>query len=378
MTGLIKDGAPVWVLGCMSGTSMDGVDAALLKTDGLGIADFGMSKYAQYTDSEKEILALAQKKSAGRLEPAETERAERVVREKHASLIKGMECEAVGFHGHTLAHDPDRGYTCQTGRGDLLASQINKTVVWDFRSEDMSLKGQGAPLAPAYHFALARRLGETGPVAFLNLGGVGNVTWVNPEAERPEEEGALLAFDTGPANALVDDAVKRRAGKPFDEGGDLALSGRVHESVVEEALKSDFHHKRPPKSADRNQFGETARAVESLSLEDACATLVEITVRSVAMGMRHAPGAGKLLVTGGGRRNPAMMGRLRELLDTEVLAVDEEGLDGDMLEAQAFAYLAARVIRGLPTAFPSTTGATTPSSGGRISRPDFPESRREC
>jgi anhydro-N-acetylmuramic acid kinase len=289
----------------------------------------------------------------------------------HAEICAGLEVvDAIGFHGQTLAHDPDNGRTHQAGDGARLARLACCEVVWDFRSTDMEMGGQGAPLAPFYHWACARYIGAEGPVAFLNLGGVGNLTWADPRMGAPEAPGACLAFDTGPANAPIDDLMRARGRGDRDEGGALALKGRVDRDIVSAAMGARYFAKMPPKSLDRDAFADLLEVVADLSDADAAATLAAVSVAAVARGMVHLPEPPEqVLVTGGGRKNAALMGGLRAALQCPVLPVEEAGLDGDFLEAQAFGYLAARVLNGMPTSAPGTTGVAAPVGGGRRSQP---------
>lgn len=358
---------PVAALGAMSGTSLDGVDAALLVTDGETIAEFGPSAYRPYTADERAILRAA----LGQWEGEGVAAAARVVEAAHAEVLRGVPgAQLVGFHGQTLAHDPRGRGTLQVGDGAWLANALGVPTVWDFRREDVRQGGEGAPLAPFYHWALARWMGAREPVAFLNLGGVGNVTWIDPGHTRPEEEGALLAFDTGPANAPIDDLLLRRRGQPRDEGGELAAQGRADAGVVEGFLAHPFFAKRPPKSLDRDAFAALSSAVEALSDADAAATLAACVAAAVGQGMRHCPAPpSRLFVTGGGRRNATLMRLIAQAAGCPVEPVEAAGLDGDMLEAQAFAFLAVRVARGLPTSAPGTTGVRAPVCGGVLSQP---------
>ena len=251
-----------------------------------------------------------------------------------------------------------------------MAEVLERPVVWDFRSNDVKLGGQGAPLAPFYHFALAKFIGATAPVAFLNLGGVGNITWVDPTKAKPEDAGALIAFDTGPANAPINDLMVKRLGVDRDENGDLAAKGNVDEDILTRFLDHGYFYKIPPKSLDRDDFAALATEVEALSDADAAATLTACAAMAVVKGMEHCPSVpAKLLVTGGGRHNATLMAMLSAGLDCEVAPVEDAGLDGDMLEAQAFAFLAVRVARGLPTSCPSTTGVGAAVGGGTVSHP---------
>ena len=358
----------VVALGAMSGTSLDGVDAAVLRTDGERIIGFGPVAYRACTEDERAVLRAALGRWPG--EPGVAEAAT-VVEAVHAALLARFEGVAmVGFHGQTLAHDPGGRGTHQAGDGAKLAEALGLPVVWDFRSADIGLGGQGAPLAPAYHFALAKWLGAEAPVAFLNLGGVGNLTWVDPRKERPEEDGALVAFDTGPANAPVDDLVAARLGRACDTDGALAATGRADAGVLERFAARGWFRRMPPKALDRGDFAWLAEEVAGLSDADAVATLTAAAAAGVALGAEHFPQpVTRVIVCGGGRRNPVLMEMIRQGLECDVVPAEAVGLDGDMVEAQAFAHLAVRVLRGLPTSFPSTTGVAAPVGGGEISRP---------
>lgn len=362
--------APIWALGTMSGTSLDGVDAAMLLTDGETISDFGPDAYRPYTAAERETIRAAFGRWPGE---AGVAGAAEVVERAHAEVLARFAgAEVVGFHGQTLAHDPRQRGTHQCGDGAVLAEVLGTPVVWDFRSNDVAMGGQGAPLAPFFHFACARWMGAAQPVAFLNLGGVGNLTWVDPTAPGPETPGALLAFDTGPANAPINDLMQARLGLTHDEGGSIAAAGQVDEVVVQDVLNHPYFYKMPPKSLDRNDFHAALRGVDRLAPKDAAATLTAIAAASVARGAEHFPRpVARLLVTGGGRHNGAMMRELAARLTCPVEPVEAAGLNGDMLEAQAFAYLAVRVLRGLPTSCPTTTGVPVAVGGGKISRPDL-------
>jgi anhydro-N-acetylmuramic acid kinase len=278
--------------------------------------------------------------------------------------------DLIGFHGQTLAHDPTGRGTHQIGSGAVLAEALGKPVVWDFRSSDVTLGGEGAPLAPFFHFACARWINADAPLAFLNLGGVGNITWIDPSQDRPQDEGALLAFDTGPANAPINDLVQARLGLEYDRDGGLAKLGRVEDGALELFLEDPYFFRMPPKSLDRDAFADMIGLVRELSDADAAATLTAMSAAAVMRAMEHCPAPPqKTLVTGGGRKNPVLMQMLAVGLDCPVLPVEQVGLDGDMLEAQAFGYLAVRVARGLPTSCPSTTGVRAAVSGGEISYP---------
>jgi len=358
----------VTALGMMSGTSLDGVDAAVIETDGERVQGFGPVAYRPYNASEQAQLRAA----LGHWEGQAVDAATDVVEGAHLALLDDMPpAELIGFHGQTLAHAPRTQGTLQVGDGAWLATACQTPVVWDFRSADVELGGEGAPLAPFFHFACAKYIGAKAPLVFLNLGGVGNLTYVNPQFEAPEMPGALLSFDTGPANAPVNDLMQSRLGKPFDAEGALARQGRVENGALELFLAEPYFTRMPPKSLDRNDFSQMIDLVNELSDADAAATLTGMCAAGVVEGMRHLPSPpSRVLVTGGGRLNPVLMEMLAVGLDCPVVPVEEVGLNGDMLEAQAFAHLAVRVARGLPTSCPGTTGVRAAVGGGQISAPE--------
>lgn len=347
---------------------MDGVDAAVVETDGRYILGFGPNVYRPYTEAERATLRDA----LGLWDGPRVKFATQVVENAHREVLSQFgDIDLIGFHGQTLAHDPGGKGTLQVGDGAALANDLGIPVVWDFRSEDIRQGGQGAPLAPFFHFACAQMFGADKPLAFLNLGGVGNLTWLDPGQSNPEAPGALLAFDTGPANAPVDDLVKRRLGWRFDKDGDLARQGDVQDGVLEQFLGEAYFFREAPKSLDRDAFREMVALVDDLPDADAVATLTAMCAASVVVGIDLCPRApSRLLVTGGGRKNKVLMEMLAAGLTCPVETVETVGLDGDMLEAQAFAFLAARVAAGLPTSCASTTGVHRPVSGGIVSAPE--------
>ena len=297
---------------------------------------------------------------------------EALVRGAHADAVAGFEdVEVVGFHGQTLAHEPQGRGTHQVGRGDWLARDTGRAVVWDFRTADVGSGGEGAPLVPFFHFALARRIGAEAPVAFLNLGGVGNVTWVDPRADGARGAGGArrLRHRAGecadrrlPRGAAGTGLRRRRARWRRRDGcGTRSWPG---------STRHPYLARTPPKSLDRQDFHGFLDRVAPLSTEDGAATLAALTVACVAEAARHFPEpATRWLVCGGGRKNRTLMAMLAARSNAPVEPVEAVGFDGDMLEAQAFAYLAVRVLRGLPTSAPGTTGVRLPVSGGRVSRP---------
>ncbi len=367
MGRVISKSGAIRSLGAMSGTSLDGVDAAVIETDGQEIFDFGPIAYRAYSEEERETLRSA----LGQWHGSKVDTAAELVTRAHAEVLSEFEeVDLIGFHGQTLAHEPRGRGTLQVGDGLGLSQALGLPVVWDFRSDDVALGGEGAPLAPFFHFACAKWIGAQEPMCFLNLGGVGNLTYVDPSFDGPEAPGALLAFDTGPANAPVDDLMQARLGLPMDQDGELARGGTVETGALELFLAEPFFNRMPPKSLDRNDFSEMIDLVKELNDADAVATLTGMSAAGVVQGMEHCPKPpSRILVTGGGRKNPVLMEMLRVSLDCPVGPVEAVGLDGDMLEAQAFAYLAVRVARGLPTSGPGTTGVSALVGGGVVSSP---------
>lgn len=358
-------------IGLMSGTSLDGVDAALIETDGEARVRPVAFRTEPYSDAARaelaEATALALTFERPRASPPIVAASDLIVR-THAMVVQkllrdaGLGAEAVdviGFHGQTVAHRPDRGWTWQIGDGQALADATGITVVGDFRSADVAAGGQGAPLIPIYHAALAAGLAR--PVALLNLGGVANVTWIG-------RDGSLVAFDTGPANGLIDHWMEAEAGQRYDANGALAGSGRVEPTVLDTMMDNDWFDLAPPKSLDRNDF--TIQPARGLSAADGAATLTAFTARTVARALDHLPERPqRLLVAGGGRHNATMLAMIAADTGLTPEPTDTLGWNGDALEAEGFAYMAVRRLRDLPISFPGTTGVPRPMTGGVIHHP---------
>ena len=358
-------------IGLMSGTSLDGVDAAWVETDGVRIAGFGPRLTLPYEAALRATLRRLLDRAPG-LAPDDPELAGavRALTEQHAraALALGGAPDLIGFHGQTLLHRPDQRRSWQVGDAALLARLTGVPVAWDFRSADVAAGGQGAPLVPVFHAALADGLER--PLAVLNIGGVANVTWIGPqgtESQGIEPGGDLVACDTGPGNGPLDDWTARHTGAAFDRDGALARAGRVDRAVLARLLAQPYFARPAPKSLDRLDFAAALAesGIAALSAADGAATLAAFTAGAVAATRLPAPPR-RWLVCGGGRHNPAIMDALRAALPAPVDPVEAVGWDGDALEAQCFGFLAARVAAGLPLSFPGTTGVARPLPGGRI------------
>jgi anhydro-N-acetylmuramic acid kinase len=362
-------------IGLMSGTSLDGVDVALIETDGRRVGALGPSGYRPYSEGERELLrqALAEAVSLPRRDarPGILGAAERAVTVAHAEAVASFmaqhriasgDVDIVGFHGQTVLHRPAERLTVQIGDATALARAIHLPVMYDFRAADVAAGGQGAPFVPVYHRALAQSLDREGPIVVVNIGGVSNITYI-------DGTDALIACDTGPGNALLDDFMFRAMGQPFDCEGRLAAQGRVDEAWVAEALQHAFFAQRPPKSLDRNQFA--ALALRDVPPADGAATLTALTAAAIAAIVGLLPKLPQSwIVTGGGARNLTMLRMLRERLGpATVESADALGWSADAMEAQAFGFLAARGLKGLPLSYPATTGVPIPMTGGIIARP---------
>lgn len=360
-------GAKVYTaIGLMSGTSLDGIDAALIRTDGEDVIERAGFISLPYDDELRGRLRACLGRRADH--DGAVALADAAMTRAHAAAVDwllgrcGMDpvdVDVIGFHGQTLHHDPANRFTWQIGNGAMLARMTGIDVINDFRGADVAAGGQGAPLIPLYHRALARQAGLDLPVAVLNLGGVGNVTYIGAGADD------MVAFDTGPGNALIDDWVKRHMGRDYDDNGMIARQGAVNEAVLEKLLAHPYFDAPPPKSLDRDAWDLSA--LDGLSTADGAATLTAFTVQAAARALAHLPGMPRAwYVTGGGRHNGFIMEQMRRRLNVPVDSVDALGWDGDGMEAEGFAYLAVRSLRGLPLSLPGTTGVPAPLTGGRL------------
>ncbi len=355
-------------IGLMSGTSMDGIDVALVETDGAAHLRRGPTETHPYPDAFRERLraglVAARDISERHQRPGTLAEIERELTERHAEAVlrfmgdhalQPFAVDVLGFHGQTVLHRPEARLTVQIGDGPLLARLTGIDVVHDLRARDCAEGGQGAPLAPVYHRALVARLPQR-PIAVLNIGGVANVTWIG-------RRGELIAFDTGPGNALIDDWMLRHTGSAVDHGGETAARGQADEAVLQQWLHAPYFAALPPKSLDRNAF--PAAAAAGLGIADGAATLTAFTARAIARAREHFPEEPALwVVCGGGRRNATLMREIAARVENAVVPAEATGLDGDSLEAEAWGYLAVRSLLNLPISFPGTTGVPRPIPGG--------------
>ena len=365
-------------IGLMSGTSMDGIDVALIRTDGRGFIErgpfLGVPYDAVFRDRLKRALELARPLTDRNERPAELREIELELTLRHADAVTaflkhfGLSADAVdvlGFHGQTVLHRPDEGLTIQIGDGRELARQTGMSVVYDMRAKDMAHGGQGAPLVPAYHAALAGKFQQAGQaVCFVNIGGISNLTFISAD-------GRISAFDSGPGNTLIDQWVEMQTGKTFDPGGEIGGRGKVVAALAERYLESPFFRGNIRRSLDRGDFAPLRQG--EASLEDGARTLAHVAAASIIKSAGFLPEIPSIyIVCGGGRLNRTLMGEfsaMAEGLRSRVLTAEEAGFDGDAMEAEAWAYLAVRSLDGLPLTYPGTTGVSAPVSGGVLANP---------
>lgn len=344
---------------------MDGIDIALIETDGHAhIKRLGFLSNSHEPDLRDRLRQYLNQSAR----TPETKAVERDFTLVHAPLIQQLinqldlsneDIDIIGFHGQTIHHDPDRKITLQLGDGALLADETGINVVYDMRQADVQAGGQGAPLLPIYHRALTMNADLKHPVAIINIGGVGNITWIRGDD--------MVAFDTGPGNAMIDDWIQTHTDQTYDKNGEIAAQGQVDEAALNEFLSLPYFLKKYPKSLDRNDF--IAKNINGLSIYDGAATLTEMTVQSIALAVSQCPEKPTALyITGGGRYNGFMMKRLNDVTALPVHSIDSLGWDGDSMEAEGFAYMAVRSLLGEPYSFPTTTGCPTPTVGGVLAK----------
>ncbi len=358
---------------------MDGIDVALLKTDGGSVVQRGASAFYPYRPAMRELLATALEEAkeitsrnerSGVLKDAEKQvtllHADAVNEFLSGQNLSSDDIDLLGFHGQTVLHRPDEALTVQIGHGQLLADKTRIATVFDMRANDMQHSGQGAPLIPVYHQALADNIaGEQSsesPVCFVNIGGISNITYVGDE---------LLAFDCGPGNALIDQWVQRHVGISHDAGGAIAAEGKIDLAFVQSYLVDEFFDKPVPKSLDRNDFSVPEDS--ALGVETVARSLARVTAEGIIQSVKHLPRSPKLwIICGGGRHNPYIMKDLVELaedMQSKVVSAEVAGFDGDAMEAEGWAYLAVRSNLGLQLTYPGTTGCSKAVTGGVIAKP---------
>jgi anhydro-N-acetylmuramic acid kinase len=361
-------------IGLMSGTSLDGVDVALVESDGERIERLGPTGYRAYTPTEQDLLRRALAEAVilkdRKARPGSLRDAEAMITQSHAETVEDFisknkiikkEIALVGFHGQTVLHRPREHLTVQIGDGPCLAKKLAIPVVYDFRAADIAAGGEGAPLVPIYHWALANKLKSSPPLAIVNIGGVANITYLDGDNDP-------LAFDTGPGNAPIDDLVRKRTGQKHDFQGKVAARGNVDEKTVIKALVDPYFAQKPPKSLDRATFATFP--LDFLSIENAVATITAIVAGSIVKAFDHLPKKPtSVIVVGGGSQNRTLMAMLQQRTDIPIKSGNDIGWHADAIEAQAFGYLAVRSVKGLPLTFPTTTGVKIPLMGGVLTKP---------
>ncbi len=364
---------PMTALGFMSGTSMDGIDAAIIETDGEVIKRFGPTCASTFKPEQRNLLMraieAARHLTDRNARPGVLAEAEEFITQAHSDVaidlmrredLRPDDIDVIGFHGQTVFHKPEDGLTIQIGDGAKLAALTGIDVVSDFRAADMVAGGQGAPLAPVFHQALLHYAGFKGVGVCVNIGGISNISWISQNAD-------MIAFDTGPGNVLLDAWCQRHLNQPFDRDGVLSSCGEVNEDVLKTLLDNPYFSTPPPKSLDKTSFDLTALA--RLSVEDGAATLAAFTAQTIALSKTHMPQVPQQwIICGGGRLNAAIMHELQQRIGPSVISAETAGFNGDDVEAQAFGYMAVRTLRGLPLTFPGTTGVATPTCGGVVWR----------
>ena len=370
-------------IGLMSGTSMDGVDVSLIRSDGFNQFTNILDEYFEYNESlHQELIELRNliinindlKQHSSRLNKLERE-----ITVFHSKIVSDLsikyqnEIDFVGFHGQTIFHNPEQKISKQLGDGKLMSQLVKKKVIYDFRQEDIANKGQGAPLTPIFHNLLSRRINEKHqinfPICFLNIGGISNITKIIKKDEKLEDN--LEAFDSGPGNCMIDEWVRKNSKNSFDENGSIAKSGKINQLILNQVI-DNFKINSFDKSLDVKDFDISF--ARGLSLEDGCATITNFTAYLIAKGIEHANGINdkpiKYLICGGGRKNSFLIqsikGYLTNKKNISLSSIDDYDLDGDYIESQAFGYLAIRSFLNLPISYPKTTGCELPTVGGKL------------
>jgi len=370
-------------IGLMSGTSMDGVDVSLIRSDGINQFINVLDEYFEYNESLQqqliELRNLISNINDLKLYSSRLNELEREMTLFHSKIVIDIsskyqdEVDFVGFHGQTIFHNPEQQISKQLGDGKLMSQLVKKKIIYNFRQEDMINKGQGAPLTPIFHNLLSKKINENHqidfPICFLNIGGISNITKIIKKDEKLEDN--IEAFDSGPGNCMIDEWVRKNSKNNFDENGSIAKSGKIDQLILNQAI-DNFQIDRFDKSLDVKNFDISF--VRGLSLEDGCATITNFTAYLIAKGIEHSNGNNikpiKYLICGGGRRNTFLIQSIKDYLshkqNISLNSIDDYSLNGDYIESQAFGYLSIRSFLNLPISYPKTTGCKTPTVGGEL------------
>ena len=348
----------------MTGTSMDGIDISLVKTNGINLKRLDKNFYYKYSSETKKFLEDILKRDIN-INLKKKSFLDEFITKEHYLALKDLDivqnCDLIGFHGQTIYHNPKKKISVQLGNPEQLAKLLKKDIIFNYRSEDIISGGQGAPLAPIYHKFIIEKVKLEPPSCILNIGGVSNLTYWDGYQ--------LIGFDTGPGNALMDDYMSNIFNKNFDRDGTIAAKGTPVEAEIKKFLQHDFFKTYPPKSIDRNKFSFQYNELinKKYSVYNIMATLAEFTIETITRSFQLLPKKIKsLLITGGGCRNVHLMNRLRDKLQLRIYNEKQLRIDFDYIEAELIAYLSARSIYKLPFTFPSTTGVSKPLSGGKL------------
>ena len=356
-------------IGLMSGTSMDGVDASIIKSDGEQFIEIIENIYLKYDNQLKlelkKVVDSCKTKEDFNKYSKNIKEIEKKITMKHAEACKkimekkqGLKIDVIGFHGQTILHKPHKGYSIQIGDSNLLLNLTKVSIVSDFRNNDILNGGQGAPLTPLYHKLISLKIKSKFPIAFINIGGITNITYL-------ENKNKIESFDSGPGNFLIDAWVKSRSKLDYDDKGKLAQLGTINENILKDFLSKPYYKEKFPKSLDVKEFN--LNNIKKLTLEDGCSTLSMLTVKSICMAInsfKKKPGT--IIFSGGGRKNKFIINSIKKILNKSVSLIDEFNFDGDFIESQAFAYLAIRSYLNKFITLPSTTGVKKPCKGGKI------------
>ena len=354
-------------LGLMSGTSLDGVDASIIKSDGYNHLEILDNNYFEYPEDFKKRLSVFIENIENKADVEKNikiyKSLERELTLHHSNLSQNIinqnnyKIEIVGFHGQTIIHKPKDGYSIQMGDAKLLSQLLKQKVIHNFRSNDIKNGGEGAPLTPVYHQILLKKIQKNKPILILNIGGISNFTYCAKDQ--------IAARDIGPGNVLIDEFLKKTKGINYDENGKIALSGNINFDLINQFYEHEFYNVRNKHSYDRKEFD--FGFIKGLEFEDAVATLTYFTALIISDNLKKSFNDEiEIILCGGGRKNNTLIKHLKNLLINKILFIDEFNINGDFIEAQAFGYLAVRSYMNRPLTYPSTTNVKNPVTGGEI------------